>query len=588
MTESSSPSAFWQAVKNNVKLQRRLPAISLANRSQTLPLSLGQERLWQLEQLQMHNSVHNLRAAFRLQGRLNIAILEKSIKSIVQRHEILRTEFPARGQKPSQFILPEMFVELPLIDLSAFSSEEQQRAIINYAQQENQTQFDLDTLPLFKVKLLRLSDAEHILLRATHHIVYDLWSDSIFMRELAKLYEDFLANLPSSLPELPIQYVDYAVFQRQQLNIAELLTYWQQQLKGSLPLLQLPVDYQGSFGYQGETEYVQLPKALQFALQTFARQQGSSLFGVLLTGFNALLYQYSQQQDMLLCSPIAGRYQVETKKLIGFFNNLLLLRSDLSQNPNLIELLQRINQMCLAAQNHQDLPLQALSEQLTIPANLLSRMMFTLQNVPVMPEYLADIKISRLDIEEGIANFDLSLSIRENTQGLLLIARYKTDLFTRQTINELLQRYLIVLNYFLTEPEIKLDKLPHFGLKTIQIIANPYIAPTTEMEKLMAKMWQEVLQLPPIGLYEDFFAIGGSSLSMLHLHVLLEKRLQKNYPIVDLFKQPTISGMAHYLTHANTATEIGLDVEAVRHRADRRRQALNQQKHLKTRRLHND
>jgi NRPS condensation-like uncharacterized protein len=590
MTNPHQPtSSFWQAVKNNVKLQRQTTAISVASRSQLLPLSLGQERLWQLEQLQVHNTVHNLRAAFHLQGSLDIAALEKSLRTVVQRHEVLRTEFPARGQKASQFILPELFVELPVIDLERLSSADQQRAILTYAQQEIQTRFDLDAVPLFKVKLLRLSATEHILLRTTHHIIYDLWSDSVLMRELAVLYRDFLAGQPSSLPPLPIQYADFAAFQRQQLDNENLLNYWRHQLNGQLALLQLPIDRHGGFSYQGETEYIQLPKHLTQSLQAFARQQGSSLFGVLLTTFKALLYQYSQQEDMLLCSPVAGRYRTETKKLIGFFNNLLLLRSDLRHNPSFIELLERINQVALAAQAHQDLPLQALSEQLSIPANLLSRVMFTLQNVPVMPDALANVQLKRLDIEEGVANFDLSLSIRENTAGLLVIARYKVDLFNRETITQLLKRFELLLNQFINQPNVRLSDLPRFELKPPSLsTTTAYIAPVTETEKTVAQAWQEVLQIQAVGLYDDFFSMGGSSLTMLQINTLLEKRLQRSCAIVELFKQPTVSGMANYLTQSAQSPEASLDVEAVRQRADRRRQALSQQKQLKTRRLQND
>ena len=262
MTTNTTPSSFWKAVRNNVKLQRKTPAILPANRSQLLPLSLGQQRLWQLEQLQVHNTVHNLRAAFRLQGELNVAVLEKSLQAVVQRHEILRTEFPARGANASQFILPELPLTLPLVSLEQLGSAEQEQAVIDYAREEAQAPFDLAYAPLLRVKLLRLSATEHVLLRTTHHIVYDMWSDSVFMRELAALYRDFLQDQAGSLPPLPIQYADFAAFQQQHLDSESLLAYWRQQLAGPLPLLQLPVDRIANFGYQGETEYYALSAEL--------------------------------------------------------------------------------------------------------------------------------------------------------------------------------------------------------------------------------------------------------------------------------------------------------------------------------------
>lgn len=589
MSINTAPSSFWKSVRNNVKLQRKTPAIVPASRSQVLPLSLGQQRLWQLEQLHVHNTVHNLRAAFRLQGELNAAVLEKSLQAIVQRHEILRTEFPARGSKASQFILPELPLTLPLISLEHLTADAQEQAVIDYARAENQEPFSLEYAPLLRVKLLRLSATEHVLLRTTHHMVYDMWSDSVFMRELAVLYRDFLQDQASSLSALPIQYADFAAFQQQHLDTQTLLAYWQQQLAGQLPLLQLPVDRIAHFGYQGETEYYSLSPELTQKLTQFAAQQGTSLFVVLLTGFKVLLYQYSQQEDMLLCSPVAGRYQVETKKLIGFFNNLLLLRSDLSNDPSFSELLARIGQVTLDAIAHQDLPLQALSDSLNIPANLLSRTMFTLQNVPSMPQKMADVTITRLDIEEGIANFDLSLSMREKDGGLITIARYKAELFDRNSIQQLLTRFGAALAQLVDQPQIRLSQLPRFAYQQIATAqATAYIAPVTVLEKAIAQVWQDVLQIQQVGLYDDFFSVGGSSLAMLQVSSQLEKRLNRSCAIVELFKQPTVSAMANYLAGSEHTPETSLDIDAVRQRADRRRNALSQQKQLRSRRPHHD
>lgn len=582
MSIPAEPSSFWQAVRNNVKLQRKTPAIQPTNRSQILLLSLGQQRLWQLEQLHVHNTVHNLRAAFRLKGELNVDVLHRSLQEIVLRHEILRTEFPARGQQASQFILPELSIALPLISLEHLSADAQADAVIAHAQQETQQPFQLDYAPLLRLKLLRLSANEHVLLRTTHHIVYDMWSDSVFMRELAVLYRDFLNGEASSLPPLPIQYADFAAFQ-QQLDKVALLGYWQQQLAGHLPMLQLPVDRLAHSGYHGETEYHTLSPERTLLLKTLARQQGSSLFVVLLAAFKALLYQYTEQQDMLLCSPVAGRHQIETKKLIGFFNNLLLLRTDLSGDPNFSELIARLSQVILDATNNQDLPLQALSEQLNIPANLLSRVMFTLQNVPALPEKMANVDINRLDIEEGISNFDLSVSIREKESGLLIIVRYKTELFDRDSIQLLLARYASLLEQLHNAPETRLNQLTRFECKQIISQTSTYVPPASELEIIIADVWKDILQLERVGLYDDFFSIGGSSLAMLQVNTQLEQRLNRSCAIVELFSQPTVIGMATYLATAPSVSEPSLDIDAVKQRANQRRNALNNQRQLKNR-----
>jgi acyl carrier protein len=288
---------------------------------------------------------------------------------------------------------------------------------------------------------------------------------------------------------------------------------------------------------------------------------------------------------MLLCSPVAGRYHVESKKLIGFFNNLLLLRCDLSNNPSFSELLARVAQLTLEATTHQDLPLQALSESLNIPANLLSRAMFTLQNVPSMPQKMADVEITRLDIEEGMANFDLSLSIREKENGLIVIARYKTDLFDRESIQQLLNRFIDSLTYLIEAPQTHLSQLPLFEYKEIsQVPAVAYVAPVTELEKTIAQIWKTVLQIPQVGLYDDFFSLGGSSLAILQVSTQLEKTLNRECAIVELFQYPTVSGIAAYLKRSQDQPESTLDIDAVRLRANQRKNALNQQKNLNFRR----
>ncbi|OQW95594.1 MAG: hypothetical protein BWK79_01930 [Beggiatoa sp. IS2] len=584
-------SAFWQTLRANIRLQRQTPVITPASRNDTMPLSFGQERLWRVEQLQTDNTAHNLRAVFRLQGLLNITALENSLRTIVQRHEILRTTFRVYQNKLIQVISPQMELELPLIKLSHWSPEQQQAEIHRVATEEAQHPFDLAQGPLLRVKLLQLSDQDYLLLRAIHHIINDRWSDSLFLRELAVCYPAFCAGKTPLLPELPIQYADFAVFQRHWLQgevLANQTNYWQNQLAGQLPLLQLPTDFVSNRpSYQGNAIYLEFPAVLVRDLKKqFAQTAKVSFFTTLLTAFLILLYRYSQQTDMTLSSPVAGRYRPETRELIGFFNNVLLLRVKLDGNPTLNELLIRVSEVALGAHEHQDLPLQQLAESLNIPGAILSRTMFALQNVPSRPEKIGEMALSNVDIEEGIANFDLFLSMRELAGKLTGIVRYKTGLFRTETIQTLLENYRATLEFMLKNPEQRLDDLPRLRVPSLQQVANhsgaiPYVAPRTEIEQCIAKIWQEILKFDPIGIDHHFFEMGGRSLTLIELCTRLEKAYGREIVVAELIANPTVRGMAHYLEQ--NSTQLKTAVRPPPNTAFKQRAAFSRQKQLKLR-----
>ena len=349
-----TPSDFWKAVRTNLKLQHQAPPIKPVPRSGNLPLSFAQERLWFLDQMQPGSSIHNMRAAFRLKGSLNVAVLEKSLKEIVLRHEILRTTFPSVNGQPVQSISPKIDLNLSVVDLQDLPEPEREAEAQRLALEEAERPFDLSQGPLMHIKLLRLAEEEYWLLRTVHHMVFDGWSYSVFMRELAVAYEAFSVGKASPLTELPIQYADFAKSERQWLRgevLESQLHYWQQQLSGNLPALELPIDRprQTFPNYQGANQSLVLSEPLTEALKALSHQEGVSLFVTLLAAFKTLLYRYTSQEDILICSPVAGRHRVETKRLIGYFNNIVALRTDLSGNPNFRELLRRVSQTTLGA-----------------------------------------------------------------------------------------------------------------------------------------------------------------------------------------------------------------------------------------------
>lgn len=553
----TAPSGFWQAVRTNLKAQHQALAIQPMPRNEPIPLSLGQERLWLIDQLQPGNTVHNLRAAFRLQGDLDVDVLEKSLQEIVRRHDILRTTFPEVDGQPVQVMSPEVAFTLPIMDLSAVPPQQQEADIWRLAAEAAQQPFDLAQGPLLRVQLLRLSKDDHVLLRTVHHIINDRWSDSVFMRELAVLYKAFCDGKPPSLPDLPIQYADFAYFQRQGAQGDELetqLRFWKQQLSGDLAALRLPTDASSSVAptYQGGTHYLAIPQAVTEALKTLSQQEEVSLFVILVAAFKTLLYQYSGQEDIVVCSPVAGRNRVETKRLIGYFNNLVLIRSDLGNNPSFLELVHRVSEAALGAFAHQDLPLQQVASALNLPGAVLSRTAFALQNVPSRPLKLAGVSVTPMDIEEGISNFDLFLSMRVTGEELTAILRYKTDLYKPETVHRMLERYLERLTAVAANPNEHLADLPLFAdtspsQPSDQPRAATYVAPQTEIERQIAAVWQDVLQVDTIGIHDNFFDMGGRSLGMVQVGSELRTLLGRRIAFADLFQYPTISGMARLL-----------------------------------------
>lgn len=389
-----------------------------------LPLSFAQELLWLLDQLMPGSTAYNVRWATRISGPLNVPALQKALDAVVARHEVLRTTYPSAGGRPVQAIGPAAPVRLPLVDLrgAAAGAEAEVQRILEEAAQRP---FNLacDTLA---GTLLRTGEQEHVLLLTLHHIMCDGWSRGIFFRELAALYAAFAAGRPSPLPPLPIQYADFAQWQRQRLAGGledRLLSYWKRQLAGAPALLELPADRPRPpvRGSAGARRTLRLPRALADRLRALSRQEGATLFMTLLAAFKALLQRYSGQEDIVLGSPIANRNRVETEPLIGLFANVLVLRTTLSGEPTFRQLVGRVREVCLGAYEHQDLPFEKLVVELQPERSLsytpLFQVMFILQNMPQEQRELAGLELTALDTTSETTKFDLTLSITERPTG---------------------------------------------------------------------------------------------------------------------------------------------------------------------------
>ncbi len=431
------------------------------------PLSFGQRRLWFLDQLRPGQPFYNLFTAIRLTGPLDPATLERSLNEVIRRHEVLRTTFAEVDEQTVQIVAPALTMTLPVQDLPGLSEGEQEARIRQLAAEQAQQPFDLTQGPLLRVTLLRLGEEQHVFLLTIHHIISDLWSQRVFMRELLTLYDAFSADRPSPLPDLPVQYADFAHWQRHWMQgqvLETQLSYWRQQLDGIPTLLRLPTDRPRPAIQNpgGASQLVTFPQALCTELKALSQREGVTLFMTLLAVFEVLLYRYTGQEDIVTGTPIAGRNWSETEDMIGFFANTLALRTDLSGNPSFRQLLERVRQMALATYSHPDIPFEKLVEELAPERSLghtpLFQVMFALQNVPPPDVALADLELEVMTIDVGTARFDLSLLVDMGTKPSAALV-YNTDLFDADTIRCMLGHFQTLLEGIVADPEQRISDL---------------------------------------------------------------------------------------------------------------------------------
>ncbi|MBD2360526.1 TauD/TfdA family dioxygenase [Anabaena minutissima FACHB-250] len=469
----TNPTVAGLAENIQTKLQSakiiEYPPIQPISRNGDLPLSFAQQRLWFLSQLVPDSPLYNVSAPVRLTGLLDITALKNSFNAVVERHEILRTSFVAVEGKPTQVIVPNLELSLPIVDLQALEASEQATQVQKLATEEELTPFDLSCCPLVRVKLLRLSQTEQILLLTMHHIISDGWSMGVLVQELATLYEAFCTGKTNPLPPLPIQYADFAVWQKQWLQgevLEAQLTYWKQQLLGgNLPNLKLPIQRPQPTvpSYKGATYNFELPEDLSQEILELSRQENVTLFMTLLAGLQTLLYRYTNLDDIVVGTDIANRTQSKTELLIGFFINLLVLRTDMRGNPSFRELLQRVREVTLGAYAHQDLPFEKLVNELRTDRDLqrtpLFQVLFVFQNTPTPEIVLSDLRLHPLEIEDGQSKFDLALFAVETKQKISLSWKYKTDLFDDNAIARLSSHFQTLLSSIVTQPDMQINSL---------------------------------------------------------------------------------------------------------------------------------
>ncbi|EKV03256.1 amino acid adenylation enzyme/thioester reductase family protein [Leptolyngbya sp. PCC 7375] len=449
--------------------RQQLAAIKPIPREGDLPLSFAEQRLWFLDQLQEGSTTYNEQEALRLTGSLQMEALQRAVQAIVRRHEVLRTNFQAVDGSTVRVIRSELDLKMPIVDLQQLPTERQLAQVQQLGKQEIQKSFDLANDPLLRVTLLQLATHDNVLLLTMHHMITDGWSTGVFCHELAALYGAFVQGKPSPLPPLPIQYADFAGWQRQPATaevLAPQLDYWKQQLAGAPPLLELPTDYPRKTVQtsQGSKEFFELGGELTEELKRLSQENGVTLFMTLFAVFSTLLYRYSNQADILVGTPIANRNRSELEGLMGFFVNTLVLRSRFEANPTFAELLNQVRQTSLDAYAHQDVPFEQLVEALQPERSLsytpIFQVMFALQNAPMATLELPEVSFNWLPLENARAPFDLFLSMEETETGLSGYWEYNRDLFETATIRRSIGHFQTLLAAIVATPQIGIDELP--------------------------------------------------------------------------------------------------------------------------------
>src|ERR1051326_7745414 len=424
--------------------------IRVAPRSEALPLSFAQQRLWFLDQLEPGTATYNIPIGIRLSGQMNVGALEQSLSEVVRRHETLRTRFVSVDGAAQQVISAAEPVKLLVTELGGLAAAEQEKETIRLANEEAAQPFDLEHGPLWRGQLIRLNGAEHVLLFTMHHIISDGWSMGVLVREVSALYEAYMNGADSSLAELPIQYADFAVWQREYLQGAVLerqLQYWREQLAGAPPVLQLPADHPRPAiqTYRGAQAHVQFSPEVSAELKQLSQREGVTLFMTLLAVWHVLLWRYTGQNDVVVGTPIANRQRNEIEGLIGFFVNTLVLRTQLEGQETGRELLQRVRDICLEGYAHQDVPFEMLVEELRPERDMshspLFQVMLVLQNAPVDVMHWPGIEVSGIAVEHRTARFELNIGLGESEQGIVGTVEYNTDLFEAETIERLVSHY---------------------------------------------------------------------------------------------------------------------------------------------------
>lgn len=536
--------------------------IARATRDAPLPLSVAQEQLWQLLRLTPDNVAYNMYIAFRLCGALDSAALENALLAVVERHEILRTTFP-KGQDGA----PLQMIGDPTVALrieSVTDAVDPQGALQAIIAAEVRHPFDLQAEPLFRPTLVSINSAENVLILVMHHTISDGQSFAVFYDELDHAYRQACGEDVASWTPLSLQYADYAVWQRDWLASdagAAAHAYWQTQLASDLPALLLPVDHQLSQRPPADGQFVPLhfEHNLVDALRTVARREGVTLFTVFLTAFDILLQRRSGQAELLVCTPVAGRDRAEFGRMIGYFNNTLLLRTDFSEALTLRDALRQTHATVMGALAQQTIPFSAVAAFSNLALSPLSRAMVVVQDSAEQTLRLPGIDVETIPTFNDAVQYDLSLEITADDTRLQGKMAYRAALFEHDTMTQLAAELVGVLNEMVADLDGTIGRKASPSSSDQAVAQNsmfqPYTAPHTELERGLVQVWQDVLGIERIGIDDNFFELGGHSLSALRLFTRIREEFDVHLPLATLFEATTVAQLAHLITQNESAEQ---------------------------------
>jgi len=502
----------------------KFPPLKAATRAHDLPLSFAQQQMWLLHQLHPKSAAYNMATALRLEGPLDVEAVKRAFTEIARRHEVLRTRFSERDGKAIQEVLPPAPVDVLILDLEKLPESERLEEAQRRAQEEAMLPFDLACGPMLRVQLLRLGQEQHVLLATLHHIAGDGWSTGILVRELMHFYGAYARKEKSPLPELSVQYADFAVWQREWLQgelLEKQLAYWRERLS-SLEPLELPMDHvrPARMSHQGGSVHFKLPMELTGKLKVLCRRHGVTQFMSMLAAFQVMISKYAARESVAVGTPIANRNHAEIEGLIGFFANTLVLETNLSGNHDFAQVLKRVRQVTLDAYQHQDVPFEKLVEELA-PQRELSRsplfqVMLAMQNTEQQELQLSELKVSSFEIESESAKFDLLLTLNEKVGGIQGKLVYARDLYEAATIERMVEHLRLVLEKMVNEPEVRIGEVSLLsGEERQQVLVDWNRTEAAYREERVHELFEEQVRRNPGEVAVDF---EGQSLTYEELN----------------------------------------------------------------------
>jgi amino acid adenylation domain-containing protein len=506
--ESTTVAELAQIIEKLPQTLENPPKSIIKPRSENakLFLSFAQERIWFLNQLEGESAAYNIPLAWRIKGQLSINILELALKEIVRRHEILRTKFISENGSPVQVVVSNIPNILSVVDLQQLPKSEQEIEVQRLLKQEVETSFNLECVPLLRVKLLQLDKQAYVLIFNVHHIVFDAWSTGIFWKELLALYQAFESGQSSPLAELPIQYADYVLWQREwfeSMLLEKQLKYWQKKLADAPPLLELPYDRPRPSvqTFTGQNQSLILSQSLSQAIKKLSQQEGLTVFMTLLAAFKLLLSRLSGSKDIAIGTPIASRNRLEIEQIIGFFINTVVLRTDLNGDLTVQELLGRVREVTLEAYENQAMPFERLVQELkperSQSYNPLFQIWFNFLNLENMELEFSGLKAEVMPIKDPLAKFDLNLYIEEGQQRIKLNWVYNADLFDAVRIQEILNQYQYILEQIVTNPQAKIDNLSLVTQQSEKRLPSPIKPLNNELGEMIHTRFSQQSQIHP-------------------------------------------------------------------------------------------